>query len=121
MELLYWVLIIWGIGAILTVLWIYGATRKGKCADELRRLKDDTDAACRVAQDYAAAGNRLAGAINFSDLGCVHAEIVRDSMGVNRVRVLIEEADPRNPAFHSFVKEFLGNLGWGDVEVETEW
>jgi hypothetical protein len=60
------------------------------------------------------------GAINWGDLGCREVqEVINDER--RWYRVIIEEADPANPALHAAVLAGLVALGWtaDDIEIET--
>lgn len=81
------------------------------------KLRDDTD---NVIWTLKPAD--VPGAINWGDLGVREVQEVIDE---ERCwwRVVIEEADPSNPALHAAVLAGLEALGWDtdDIELETEW
>ena len=62
------------------------------------------------------------GAINWGDLGVREVQEVIDEER-RWWRVVIEEADPNNPALHAAVMVGLVALGWNadHIEIETAW
>lgn len=81
------------------------------------KLRDDTD---NVIWSLKPAD--VPGAINWGDLGCREVqEVINDER--RWYRVIIEEADPSNPALHAAVLAGLVALGWDpdDIELETAW
>jgi len=64
------------------------------------------------------------GAINWGDLCAREVQCVwAHDDGVHRYRIVIDEADPVNPALHAAVLAGLAALGWdaAEVEIVTEW
>jgi hypothetical protein len=64
----------------------------------------------------------VGGAINWGDLGVREVqEVINDERCW--WRVVIEEADPSNPALHTAVLAGLVALGWNadDIEIQTTW
>lgn len=61
------------------------------------------------------------GAINWGDLGAKEVQIVWTQDYTWHFRVIIEEADPVNPALHDAVLTGLTIRNWMDVEIETAW
>ncbi len=86
-------------------------------AGTLVRLRDDTD---NILWSLKPAD--IPGAINWGDLGTRETQEVIDEQR-RWYRVIIEEADPANPALHAAVLAGLVALGWkaDDIEVETAW
>jgi len=81
------------------------------------KLRDDTDNVI-----WALKPEDVPGAINWGDLGCREVqEVVNEER--RWYRVIIEEADPSNPALHDAVLVCLVALGWNadDIEIETAW
>ncbi len=86
-------------------------------AGALVRLRDDTDNVL-----WSLKPEDVPGAINWGDLGARETqEVIDESRRWHRV--IIEEADPSNPALHAAVLAGLVALGWqaDDVEIETAW
>ncbi len=81
------------------------------------KLRDDTDNVI-----WALKPEYVPGAINWGDLGCCEVQEVINDMH-RWYRVIIEEADPSNPALHAAVLAGLAALGWDtdDIEIETAW
>lgn len=81
------------------------------------KLRDETDNVL-----WALKPADVGGAINWGDLGVREVQEVIDD---ERCwwRVVIEEADPVNPALHTAVLAGLVALGWNadDLEIETAW
>ncbi len=86
-------------------------------AGTLVRLRDDTDNVL-----WSLKPEDVPGAINWGDLGTCETQEVIDEQR-RWYRVIIEEADPANPAFHAAVLAGLVALGWpaNDIEIETAW
>lgn len=66
-------------------------------------------------------GEDITGAINWGQLHCVDAlrcESLNDGV---YYEVLIEEAAPDNEKLRSFVREYLKQNGFDNIEVTTEW
>ena len=81
------------------------------------KLRDDTDNVI-----WALKPEDVPGAINWGDLGCREVqEVINDER--RWYRVIIEEADPNNPALHDAVLIGLTALGWvvDDLEIEMAW
>lgn len=81
------------------------------------KLRDDTDSII-----WSLKPNDVPGAINWGDLGVREVQHVTDD-DRQWYRVIIEEADPGNPALHAAVLAGLAALGWqaDDLEIETAW
>ncbi len=81
------------------------------------KLRDETDNVI-----WALKPDDVPGAINWGDLGCCEVQEVIDDER-RWYRVIIEEADPSNPALHAAVTAGLVALGWpaDDIEIETAW
>ena len=81
------------------------------------KLRDDTDSII-----WSLKPNDVPGAINWGDLGVREVQHVTDD-DRQWYRVIIEEADPGNPALHAAVLAGLTALGWDtdDLEIETAW
>ena len=81
------------------------------------KLRDETDNVI-----WALKPDDVPGAINWGDLG---VREVQEVVNEERCwwRVVIEEADPSNPALHDAVLVGLVALGWNadDIEIQTEW
>jgi hypothetical protein len=86
-------------------------------AGALVRLRDDTDNVL-----WSLKPEDIPGAINWGDLGTRETQEVIDESR-RWYRVIIEEADPANPALHTAVLAGLAALGWdtNDLEIETAW
>lgn len=86
-------------------------------AGVLVRLRDDTDNVI-----WSLKPDDVPGAINWGDLGTRETQQVIDEER-RWYRVIIEEADPVNPALHDAVLAGLVALGWNadDLEIETAW
>jgi len=81
------------------------------------KLRDETDSVI-----WALKPADVPGAINWGDLGCREVqEVINEER--RWYRVVIEEADPVNPALHDAVLIGLLALGWNadDIELETAW
>ncbi len=81
------------------------------------KLRDDTNTII-----WALKPEDVPGAINWGDLGCREVqEVINEER--RWYRVVIEEADPVNPALHDAVLIGLLALGWNadDIELETAW
>ena len=81
------------------------------------KLRDETDSVI-----WSLKPEDVPGAINWGDLGvCEVQEVITDER--RWYRVVIEEADPSNPALHVAVLAGLAALGWDtdDIELETAW
>jgi hypothetical protein len=79
------------------------------------KLRDDTDNVIWFLKPAD-----VPGAINWGDLGCREVqEVINDER--RWYRVIIEEADPVNPALHDAVLSGLTIRNWMDVEIETAW
>lgn len=81
------------------------------------KLRDETDTVI-----WALKPEDVPGAINWGDLGCREVqEVVNEER--RWYRVIIEEADPSNPALHAAVLAGLTAMGWDtdDIELETAW
>jgi hypothetical protein len=81
------------------------------------KLRDETDTVI-----WSLKPDDVPGAINWGDLGCREVqEVINDER--RWYRVVIEEADPVNPALHDAVLVGLVALGWNidDLEIETAW
>lgn len=81
------------------------------------KLRDETDTVI-----WSLKPEDIPGAINWGDLGCREIqEVINDEH--RWYRVVIEEADPANPALHTAVLAGLAALGWDtdDIEIETAW
>jgi len=59
--------------------------------------------------------------INWADLHCAGVEFVVDEFSDGRYVATIEEASPACPSLCKFVANELNKVGFGDVEVRTEW
>lgn len=83
----------------------------------LVRLRDDTDNIL-----WSLKPEDVPGAINWGDLGARETQEVIDEER-RWYRVVIEEADPANPALHASVLAGLVAKGWkaDDIEIETAW
>lgn len=81
------------------------------------KLRDETDTVI-----WSLKPDDVPGAINWGDLGCCEVQEVVNDMR-RWYRVIIEEADPSNPALHAAVLAGLAALGWDtdDLEIETAW
>jgi len=81
------------------------------------KLRDETDSVL-----WALKPDDVPGAINWGDLGVCEVQEVIDEER-RWYRVIIEEADPSNPALHAAVIAGLAALGWDtdDIEIETAW
>lgn len=81
------------------------------------KLRDETDNVI-----WALKPADVPGAINWGDLGVREVQEVIDDER-RWYRVIIEEADPSNPALHAAVTAGLVALGWpaDDIEIETAW
>lgn len=81
------------------------------------KLRDETDNVI-----WALKPADVPGAINWGDLGVREVQEVIDDER-RWYRVIIEEADPSNPALHAAVMAGLAALGWNadDIELETAW
>lgn len=86
-------------------------------AGTLVRLRDDTDNVI-----WSLKPDDVPGAINWGDLGTRETQEVIDESR-RWYRVVIEEADPSNPALHAAVLAGLVAKGWkaDDIEIETAW
>lgn len=82
------------------------------------KLRDETDSIIWSLKPE----NFPFGAINWGDLGVRETQHVTDD-DRQWYRVIIEEADPSNPALHAAVLAGLVALGWtaDDIEIETDW
>lgn len=81
------------------------------------KLRDETDNVL-----WALKPADVPGAINWGDLGVREVqEVINDERCW--WRVVIEEADPANPALHAAVLAGLVALGWNadDIEIQTTW
>jgi len=63
----------------------------------------------------------MPGAINWGDLGAREVQIVWTQDYTWHYRVIIEEADPVNPALHDAVLAGLTASDWVGIEIETAW
>ncbi len=83
----------------------------------LVRLRDDTDNVL-----WSLKPENVPGAINWGDLVTRETQEVIDEQR-RWYRVIIEEADPANPALHAAVLAGLVAKGWkaDDIEIETAW
>ncbi len=95
--------------------------------DQLRALQVDAGALVRLRDDtdnvlWSLKPADIPGAINWGDLGTRETQEVIDEQR-RWYRVIIEEADPANPALHAAVLAGLVALGWkaNDIEIETAW
>jgi len=81
------------------------------------KLRDETDTVI-----WSLKPDDVPGAINWGDLGCCEVQEVVNDMR-RWYRVIIEEADPSNPALHAAGLAGLAALGWDtdDLEIETAW
>lgn len=81
------------------------------------KLRDETDNVI-----WSLKPDDVPGAINWGDLGAREIQHVT-SDDRQWWRVVIEEADPSNPALHAAVLAGLVTLGWtaDDIEIETAW
>lgn len=81
------------------------------------KLRDETDSII-----WSLKPADVSGAINWGDLGVREVQHVTDD-DRQWYRVIIEEADPSNPALHAAVLAGLMALGWtaDDIEIETDW
>ena len=88
----------------------------------LSALQSHANDACRSAKTHGQA-ELGAEAVNWGDLGCVHAEYCLGSNGKEVFRVFIEEADPACPKLKSYIENYLcDSLSVPfPVEVTTEW
>lgn len=84
---------------------------------DLKALLAATNDACDAAHKQSFRN----ACINWGDLGCVRAFEWIDDEGDKGYRVLIEEASPDNGEFCAFVRDYLNELGWLDVQVDCEW
>jgi hypothetical protein len=91
-------------------------------AATLRNLYEDTNAAIKAVHRRR---KKIAGAINWADLSCVEACLVRSFSGGKsleaRYQVSIEEVAPDQREFIEAIGSQLRKRGWPDVEVLTEW
>lgn len=91
----------------------------------LRALYRATDLACTAAYTVYSAkiSDRFDNdTVNWADFGCVEAERVTNDIGATYYRVLIEEAGPGTcPELVGFIRDWLEEQGFGQVQVETEW
>lgn len=85
---------------------------------DLNVLKRSADKACEMAFKDR---HRIAGAINWGDLGCTLAERYQDHTGRIGFRVIIEEAAPDAHELQEYIAERLAEMGTPDVEIVTEW
>lgn len=88
-------------------------------------LREEVDSLCddAFAEHHASGGDTFRGdAINWGDLGCVSAEFWVDDATHTGYRVYIEEAAPDGcPLLVGWIETKLGERGFTDIEVVTEW
>lgn len=72
-------------------------------------------------QALARAEGRVASAINWADLACRDVRRWTDDTGASGYAVSIEEAAPDAWELQTFVREYLVEAGFANVEVVTEW
>ena len=89
--------------------------------DSLKKLMADTEAAIKVVHRRR---KKIGGAVNWADLYCFQAEMVRGWNGSNTYElfeVAISEAAPEAGEFQMAIAEELERRGWPGVRVVTEW
>lgn len=59
--------------------------------------------------------------INWGDLGCINAERYEDMAGNKGFRVYVSEASEDAHKLKSLVCDMLGEYGYTNIEVITEW
>lgn len=98
-----------------------------KIQDQLLALRVDRSKTVKLRNEtdtiiWSLKPDDVPGAINWGDLGCCEVQEVVNDMR-RWYRVIIEEADPANPALHAAVLAGLVALGWDadDLEIETAW
>jgi hypothetical protein len=84
----------------------------------LHELRSCAEDACQAALEMK---YQISGMINWGDLGCVDARHWTNCYGLQGLTVCIEEASPHAHELQSFIREYLADNGWKDVEVVTEW
>lgn len=82
---------------------------------DLRRLRDATNEA------VAESAGQVDGAINWADLACRDVRRWTDDTGASGYAVSIEEASPDAWELQTFVRGYLVEAGFANVEVVTEW
>jgi len=86
---------------------------------DLKVLMKATDKAIGMARD--AKHTFINAPVNWRTLYCQDAQFCIHANGDESHVVIIEEADPDNHEFQSFISEELAHMGFPDVEVRTEW
>lgn len=86
---------------------------------DLHALRMCADAATTEAEDYKPLFDGEV--INWGDLGCTGAEWYVNADDVTGYRVWIEEVDPAAYRLHDFIREYLSEHGFVDVDVMLEW
>lgn len=92
--------------------------------ENLQKIKTLVNEACNAAIDNLGINDKAAydkEPINWGDLGCCDVRRYESVHGDSGYEVLIEEAAPDCPLFCSYVREFLTEHGFENVEVRTEW
>jgi hypothetical protein len=85
---------------------------------DLINLKLAANRACIKA---VADKQNIDGAINWADLNCHTAEEYQDESGNTGKRVYVQEAAPDNGPLCIYISQRLHEMGFGDIEVVTEW
>lgn len=62
----------------------------------------------------------IPGAINWADLHCTDVELVFNA-DRTRVCITIQEASPEAYRLSKYVSDKLEKIGYGNIEVDTEW
>jgi len=86
---------------------------------DLKALMKATERALDMAADARNSFKHVA--VNWAHRCCVDAQLIRHADGTETHAVIIEEADPVNTEFQTFIAEELAQLGFPGVEVVTEW
>ena len=118
-----------------TVQWADGkspAERVQQMQAEFKRLEDEQQKLFITLRDMMEVAEKACelelaqpaapiDAVNWADLHCVEARHTINHLGDEVYQVLIEEASPSAQNLQRFVREFLEDANFKNVEVITEW